>query len=430
MKNTIIKISVIIPIFNMEKYLEECLESVLKQTLNEVEIICVDDGSKDNSLAILNRYAEQYHSIVVVSQKNKGAANARNKGLNLAQGEFVCFLDPDDFYPENDILEEMYKAAVENQVNICGGSFNSLIEGKVISEYYDATSYYVFKESRKISYEDYQWEYGFTRFCYRLKFLKENNIYFPEYSRYEDPPFLVKAMICAKEFYAINKVTYMYREQYKPLILTEERAVDMLCGMGDIIDMAQEYGLSKLIYFTLQRFTGFKYNYIKFLIDGNQNVEAAMLALQDRIDKTVKINELKADKQLCFPEELIGKKEFYQKLETLKNKIKEKISRHKKIAIYGQDWVAFGMYEYLKNIDENKEFSFFIWADKKDKEEVDGVPIYTILELEEERENVLMEVVVLDESYKLLIQTLKDLQFSNILSMSFEEYEWVMHPIV
>ncbi|MDR0522523.1 MAG: glycosyltransferase [Planctomycetaceae bacterium] len=89
-------ISVIIPVYNVEKYLRECLDSVLTQTLTDIEIICVDDGSTDRSLEILNEYARKDERIRVISQKNKGPGAARNAGLQLAQGKYVYFMDSDD----------------------------------------------------------------------------------------------------------------------------------------------------------------------------------------------------------------------------------------------------------------------------------------------------------------------------------------------
>ena len=87
------KVSVIIPIYNMEKYLKECLDSIINQTLKDIEIICIDDGSIDNSLTILKEYKKKDKRIQILSQKNSGAAFARNKGINFSKGEFIAFLE-------------------------------------------------------------------------------------------------------------------------------------------------------------------------------------------------------------------------------------------------------------------------------------------------------------------------------------------------
>jgi glycosyltransferase involved in cell wall biosynthesis len=112
-----IKVSVIIPVYNTEKYLRECLNSVINQTLHEIEIICVNDGSTDNSANILQEYCEKDHRIIVLSQENKGAGAARNKGLEAATGKYLAFLDSDDFFVL-DAFEKCYVAAEEKNADI------------------------------------------------------------------------------------------------------------------------------------------------------------------------------------------------------------------------------------------------------------------------------------------------------------------------
>ena len=112
------KVSVIIPVYNTEKYLEKCLDSVCNQTLSDIEIICVDDCSTDNSLNILKEYAQKDNRIKLIEFKeNKGAAAARNEGIKAATGEYIGFIDSDD-YPETDsYYEQLYtKAKQENAV--------------------------------------------------------------------------------------------------------------------------------------------------------------------------------------------------------------------------------------------------------------------------------------------------------------------------
>ena len=95
------KISVIIPVYNVENYLKRCLNSVLNQTLKDIEIICVNDGSTDDSAQICEEYALKDERFSVFHQENKGVSAARNKGLSLAEGEYICFIDSDDSIKEN-----------------------------------------------------------------------------------------------------------------------------------------------------------------------------------------------------------------------------------------------------------------------------------------------------------------------------------------
>ena len=98
--NYIPKVSVIVPVYNTEEYLCKCLDSIIEQTLKEIEIICIDDGSNDNSLDILKNYAKKDKRITVISQKNLHAGVARNAGITVAKGEYLSFLDSDIIFPD------------------------------------------------------------------------------------------------------------------------------------------------------------------------------------------------------------------------------------------------------------------------------------------------------------------------------------------
>ncbi|MBR6412867.1 MAG: glycosyltransferase family 2 protein [Alphaproteobacteria bacterium] len=113
-----ILVSVVVPVYNVEKYLNQCLDSILFQTLQDIEIICVDDGSDDSSLEILKKYAENDNRLKIIQQKNLYAGVARNNGLKQAQGKYVVFLDSDDFF-EPDMLELMYQRMEETEADIC-----------------------------------------------------------------------------------------------------------------------------------------------------------------------------------------------------------------------------------------------------------------------------------------------------------------------
>lgn len=248
-------VAVIIPVYNMEKYLEECLDSVLAQTLKNFEIICINDGSSDASLDILTRYARKNECITVIDQKNQGVSAARNAGLQSADAEYVCFMDPDDFYPDDRVLEDLYEGAKDHNTLICGGSFsryNDKTKEKTV--YFDGFyKQYTFSENAIISYENYQYDYGYHRFLYSLQLLKTQNIEFPPYRRFQDPPFFVKAMIAAKEFYAIKRVVYCYRVGHQNVKWNEEKVLAFMRGICDNLEISEKYQLSDLHAITVQR---------------------------------------------------------------------------------------------------------------------------------------------------------------------------------
>ena len=109
------KISVIIPVYNVEDYLEECLDSIINQTFKDLEIICINDGSQDNSLNILEEYAEKDNRIKIITTKNQGLSAARNRGLENITGDYVYFIDSDD-YLELTAFEELYAVSEEKSL--------------------------------------------------------------------------------------------------------------------------------------------------------------------------------------------------------------------------------------------------------------------------------------------------------------------------
>ena len=112
-----VKVSITVPVYNVEKYLEKCLDSLIGQTLKDIEIICINDGSTDNSLSILEKYAKKDSRIKIINQENQGIANTRNKSIKLAQGEYIGFVDSDDWV-SCDFFEKLYNAALKYEADI------------------------------------------------------------------------------------------------------------------------------------------------------------------------------------------------------------------------------------------------------------------------------------------------------------------------
>lgn len=329
------KVSVIIPIYNVEKYLRECLDSVVNQTLNDIEIICINDGSTDNSGEVLGEYAAKDNRIVVIMQPNQGAGAARNTGIDKAKSEFVVFMDADDFYPENNILEALYSKAKENNVLICGGEFSDFDDNNhpiILNTSFDESlSGYAFLKEGIIEYKDYQFDYGHTRFIYNLNFLKDNRLKYPEYRAFEDPVFFVKVMVAAEKFYAIKKVVYAYRTSHKKVNYDTARTVDMLKGIAANLAVSRKYGLECLHSFTLQRLTdATHYPAIKHHLKG------CNLSVTWRLLKILRPEDLKLSKKDMgnlkskFGIYKIFFEPFIQNIFSIKN-----IERHKVFSVLG-----------------------------------------------------------------------------------------------
>ena len=239
-----ISITVIIPVYNAAAYLRQCLDSITGQTLRNVEIIAIDDGSTDNSIAIIGEAAKSDDRIVFLSQEHGGAGKARNLGMQRASGEYIAFMDADDYYPGNDTLEHMYQAAVENGALICGGGQMTDLDGRIVPGTAEQKTAY--SQTGYMEYRDVQRPYGYWRYIYQSAFLRDNRISFPDYLRYQDPPFFVRAMVAAERFYALAEDTYCYRRGYKKIDWTFPKINDLVRGVTDNLIIAQEHHLEIL----------------------------------------------------------------------------------------------------------------------------------------------------------------------------------------
>ena len=112
-----VKVSVVVPVYNVEKYLDKCFNSLVKQTLKDIEIIVVNDGTKDNSQDIIDKYVKKYKNIKAYKKTNGGLSSARNYGIKKCTGEYIAFLDSDD-YVEYDMYEKLYNKAISEDFDI------------------------------------------------------------------------------------------------------------------------------------------------------------------------------------------------------------------------------------------------------------------------------------------------------------------------
>lgn len=241
-----IRLSVVLPVYNVQKHLDQCMESLVRQTLTGVEYLCIDDGSTDRSLRILRDYERYDARFRVVSQANAGVAVARNRGIAEARGRYVAFMDPDDLYPEPTTLEKLWDAAETHGVAIAGGSWSEQHPTWVRTNFEGVYDQYTFERDELLTYADYQFDYGFHRFIYSLDLLRTRNIDFPELIRFQDPPFFVRAMVAAGEFYALAEPTYRYRWGHQKLDWNHRRTMAVLTGLQDVLSTAADHGLDDL----------------------------------------------------------------------------------------------------------------------------------------------------------------------------------------
>ena len=209
-------ISIILPIYNVEKYLSKCLDSLLEQTYDDFELICVNDGSTDNSLNILQNYASKDSRIKIINQKNQGQSMARNNALEKVQGDYISFIDSDDWV-EKDFLENLISSAQKNDADV------------VQSGYIQCNKIFVRKEKTCISFENIMEE---MQKClvwnklWKTDFVKKNHLYFLPNVTYQDVFFCCMASFYSKSWNIINYAGYHY--VVNPLSATQNQSFEKI----------------------------------------------------------------------------------------------------------------------------------------------------------------------------------------------------------
>ena len=265
------KISIIIPVYNKEKYLDKCLQSILSQSFKDYETICVDDGSTDYSLAILNEYADDNEKFKVFSKKNEGPGSARNYGLKKASGEYILFLDADD-YLTDDTLDSLYNTAHNNDSDLV---------------LFNATEHYKDKSSDRIYHihvdentdlDNFTFDYdnninlvmnGYHIVCtklHRLDFIKKHKLEFSKSGEFEDVLFHIKSMIYAKRIsYNPNKF-YQYNREDEDSRQNKSIRTDKSFVLFDIYEEAYDFLQEENLFNKLE------INYYKFVINESLNI--------------------------------------------------------------------------------------------------------------------------------------------------------------
>jgi glycosyltransferase involved in cell wall biosynthesis len=223
------KVSVIIPVYNIEDYLSQSLESVLGQTLKELEVLCVNDGSTDGSLNLLKEYQSKDDRIRIIDKENGGQGIARNKAIKLAKGEYIAFVDGDDWI-KSTMYEELYQKAKRHDAEIAMCDYEHYFESSgtlgrrwrlPISDKFDGK---VFKW-QDVKNEIFRLKTGCWSRIYLNSFLQANQIQFAEGVIYEDDIFSFKSLLLAKKMVLVRKPFYKYRQEREGQTTQETKKV-------------------------------------------------------------------------------------------------------------------------------------------------------------------------------------------------------------
>ncbi len=251
-----INISVIIPVYNVEKYLEKCLDSVLQQDYEDYEIVVVNDGSTDSCGQILEEYAKKYSKIHLVTQENKGLGGARNTGIDNSKGKYLLFLDSDDSIKPG-TLATLYKEASENPVDIVWFGMDYINEDMTVISTRKANEdgcRIVTQDECPLLYanDSYAWNK-----LYKRELFTENNIRFPERAWYEDLKTLPKLVLHADKILLSDKVLFNYLQRADSImhVPNADRNIEMIDTVQDVLDYYKEQNAFEKYYESLEYMT-------------------------------------------------------------------------------------------------------------------------------------------------------------------------------
>lgn len=297
-------ISIIIPVYNVESYLERCINSILNQTYKKFEAIFINDGSTDNSLDILKKYQEKDKRIIIINKDNAGTGAARNDGLNKARGEFISFLDSDDWYDE-EYLEELYKNLKDSNSDIAMCNLKVVYDNK---EKNHNTNVYSFK---KVDLEkEPEKILGILAMpvlwnkLYKRELILKYSIKFPNYSFSEDVEFLYKLFLHVKVVSKVEKNLYNYYQRLdsatkKIKLDTIEQVRKVLINIESYIN--KNFPKKKSI-FNLYKIQFLYSVSITFLsrIDGDLQLKRKINLQNKELLKDIKIIEISRNKKILI----------------------------------------------------------------------------------------------------------------------------------
>lgn len=230
-------ISVIVPVYNMEKYLPKCIDSILNQTYKNIEAIFINDGSTDNSLKILENYYQKDQRVRIINKKNEGTGAARNNGIKVSKGKYITFLDSDDWYEEN-FIEKLYKNLKENDSDIAMCNPKMVYDNKEKNQ--EINTYYFKSLNLKKEPEKILRVLAMPISCsklYKKEIIVNNNIFYPNYSFAEDVEFLYKLFLNIKKISKVEDYLYnYYQRDTSATKKIKEEAIEQVCNVLNNIE--------------------------------------------------------------------------------------------------------------------------------------------------------------------------------------------------
>lgn len=443
------KVSVIVPVYNVEQYLKECLDSIQVQTLKDIEIICIDDGSTDLSVQILDEYAQKDGRFRVVHKANEGYGKAMNVGISMATAPYVGIVESDDKI-EPDMYEKLYMIIEEKQVDVIKADYYEFYqgcEGTVIEQHIPLINegrirHYIQADRRLVTeilglyntafnireheeaflFEKYTWSGLYNR-----KFLEENHIVHNETpgASYQDNGFWFQTMVKAKYIYFINQAFYHYRIDNLNSSIHSKAKVFAVCNEFDFIR-----GILSRMGEEGKRF--YKWASYFELVDcisnisrvGDEYKEPLTKRIKEEFTGAVNRGEIYVDMYANhWRSDLFGiildYKNYAEKEKKRINKIDHVLNQYNVIIIYGAGIVGQRAYRVLGEGRRNIKIKYFAVTEREgNPERLFGIPVKMIDELQRYKETALV-IIAVGKKYIEKVETLLSKQmFSHCMALT------------
>lgn len=408
------KVSVIIPVYNEEKYLEECISSVCNQTLKDIEIICVDDGSTDKSVEILDNYAILDERIRVIHKVNTGYGNSMNCGLQIATGDYIGIVESDDYIPDN-MMQTLYEAAIMYDVDFVKSDFYRFVtqsDGKIRKIYNHLAphdKYY----NRAFKPMDEPLSFRFIMNIwsgiYKRSFIEDNMISFNETpgASFQDNGFWFKTFSLANRAVFLNTPLYMNRRD-NPLSSVNNKskiyvAFEEYDQIRDWVKTQPERDYKRLIYlcnearirnclFTIYRIADEykKEFYIRFSNDYKELLKRGEVAYSLFSDQwKIRLDAILSDPVKAYEDELVERKKYY-----------DIIDPYQDVLIYGVGNYGRRLYRKLVDLGAKNRIAYFVVSDpQKNPKVYDDIPVIGLDDVGIELAHDAITIVAVSDKY-------------------------------
>ncbi len=414
------KVSLIIPVYNTEAYLKECLDSALAQEMDDIEIICVNDGSTDSSKSILEEYATLDSRVIVIAQENQGLSGARNTGMKHANGKYICFLDSDDML-ENNALSQLYQIAEKKQLEIlcfdasCFYENEQLKKNEYKDEYYTRKKSYIDAKSGKelfcqlIEADDFC-DAAWLLFIRREWIEKENICFYPRLI-HEDCLFTFQCFMRVNKIEHIKEAYLKYRVRPNS-IMTSKAFYASMKGRMFCYTKIMEYLLSEQLSHrekeAIVKFEKFIMYNIKWTDYKLDDIERKKAISADCIEQLISASmDVGLERQYGISENI-----YLRGFNNL-------LTSFEYVVLYGAGKIGRKIYRYMEKMGLSHKVIFFAVSEKNgDDNFVENIPVKVIEDIKNE-EGLLVLISARRDFQENMLSKAKMLGFKNIEVIDF-----------